>query len=86
MRSVLASRPDQPVVGYANQRRGICEIRYGTDGSVVCWGDDMYGRGTPLEGEFSSVSVGSQHTCGIRTGGSVVCWGSQARGLTATGN
>ena len=46
-----------------------------TDGSVACWGQDLFGEGTPPAGEFISVSAGGPHTCGVKTDGSVACWG-----------
>lgn len=30
--------------------------------------------------EFVSISTGTAHTCGVRTGSMVVCWGSDSRG------
>ena len=46
-------------------------------GSVLCWGDDTYGRATPPPGDdFVQVSAGGMHSCGLRADGSVVCWGS----------
>ena len=41
-------------------------------------------RGTPVarEGQFSAVSVGSQHSCGLRTDGTVECWGDDTVGQT----
>ncbi len=50
-----------------------CGVR--TDGSVACWGQDLFGEATPPSGEFSSVSAGGFHTCGVRTDGAVACWG-----------
>ena len=41
------------------------------------------GQATPPLGEFTSVSSGYDHTCGVRTDGTLVCWGQQARNLTA---
>ena len=46
-----------------------------TDGSVACWGQDLFGEGTPPAGEFISVSARGPHTCGVKTDGSVACWG-----------
>ncbi|MCY4584047.1 MAG: hypothetical protein OXE50_14820, partial [Chloroflexi bacterium] len=46
------------------------------DGSVACWGSDEYGQATPPEGEFTSVSAGRYHSCGVMIDGSAVCWGS----------
>ena len=53
-----------------------CGVR--TDGSVACWGQDLFGEATPPSGEFSSVSAGWFHTCGVRTDGAVACWGDIA--------
>ena len=50
-----------------------------TDGTVVCWGENIYGQATPPDGTFSLVSAGGLHTCAVTTGGTVACWGSQAR-------
>ena len=50
------------------------------DGSVECWGDDYHGQATPPAGEFSSVSAGYYHTCGVKTDGTVVCWGDDEEG------
>ena len=52
------------------------------DGSIECWGsnDDpsgnVVGQASPPGGEFSSVSAGTFHTCGVRTNGTVECWGA----------
>ena len=56
------------------------------DGAVECWGfnedpdGNVVGQATPPPGEFASVSAGTFHTCGVRTGGSVECWGSNEDG------
>ena len=49
-----------------------------SDGSVVCWGSDVFHAATPPEGSFASVSAGSGFTCGLKTDGSVACWGVYA--------
>ena len=36
----------------------------------------MVGQAMPLVGEFTSVSAGALHTCGVKRDGSVACWGS----------
>ncbi len=61
------------------------------DGSVACWGageanDDPtrlfcevpvnFGQSVPPSGTFRSVTVGTYHSCGIRTDGTVACWGA----------
>jgi len=60
-------------------------------GAVSCWGagkadDDSaatcsdegynFGQAAPPQGAFSSVSVGVNHSCGVRTDGTVACWGA----------
>ena len=51
-----------------------------TDGSVACWGQDLFGEGTPPAGEFITVSAGGPHTCGVKTDGSAACWGDDTLG------
>ena len=36
------------------------------------------GDGEPVQ--FTQISAGAEHTCGLRTDGSVICWGSDASG------
>jgi alpha-tubulin suppressor-like RCC1 family protein len=75
-----------------------CGIR--TTGRLYCWGSDLNGRlgsvvtdgsaWTPVEvdGEHTdwrSVSVGSDHTCGIR-GGHLYCWGFNDEGQVGVGD
>ena len=75
--------------------------------ALACWGDNHEGElgvtapdrtGTPLTlgGNWTGISAGAQHTCGIQ-GGAVVCWGdampptpitlpSEAAGIFAGGD
>ena len=55
-----------------------CGVR--TDGAVVCWGDNNYGKSDAPGGSFASVSAGSQHSCGVRSDGAAVCLGSNSDG------
>jgi len=74
-----------------------CGLR--TDGSLWCWGWNWYGQlgvgaadpdahplaeRVPGEADWSAVSVGSAHTCGIREPGTLSCWGSNRRGQLGT--
>ena len=45
------------------------------DGSVACWGSNVYGQSSPPADIFTQVSAGADHTCGLKDGGSVECWG-----------
>ena len=60
----------------------------GPAGRLYCWGDNAYGqlgdgsmtpRTTPVQvglaTNWSSVSAGRYHTCGIRAG-ALYCWGT----------
>ena len=38
-------------------------------------GDDDSDQSTPPPGEFTSVSAGDDHTCGVMRDGAVACWG-----------
>jgi Regulator of chromosome condensation (RCC1) repeat len=66
------------------------------NGTVACWGagkptDDPaalcagepynFGQSAPPAGNFSSLSVGTNHTCGVKTDGTIACWGA---GTTTT--
>ena len=45
------------------------------EGWIACWGRNNFGQATPLSGEFTSVSAGEFHTCGVMADGSIACWG-----------
>ena len=70
--------PSGTFVSVSSVLSHTCGVR--TDGSVACWGQDLFGEATPPSGEFSSVSAGGFHTCGVRTDGSVACWGQDLFG------
>ena len=53
--------------------RHTCGVK--TNGSVVCWGNNIAGQAKPPSGTFASISAGSMHTCGIKTDRSLICWG-----------
>lgn len=69
------------------------------DHALFCWGANELGqvgdgtRGrkfTPsspvaLDGEWRSVALGENHTCGVTTENELYCWGSNGRGELGTG-
>ena len=59
-----------------------CAVRE-SDSELECWGTNSFGRSVldygqanPPEGEFTSVSAGYLHACGLRTTGEITCWGA----------
>src|SRR6185369_11847891 len=52
-----------------------CGIR--SDGTVACWGANMFAESTPPPGTFSKLSVGGANVCGLRPDGSLDCWGAR---------
>ena len=63
---------------------GFVDVSYGSDhawalhadGWLACWCSNQYGKRTPPEGVYKSVSSSEHGSCGIREAdGSVVCWG-----------
>lgn len=59
----------RPATSCAVGSRGV------ENGTVYCWGADYYGQASPPSGNFSAVSAGYHHSCGIRDDGSIECWG-----------
>ena len=60
------------------------------DGSVVYWGGNGFGEGTPpasvngTSGTASAIAAGYFHSCAIQTGsGAVVCWGNDDYGQSS---
>ena len=57
------------------RRRGMAHVaECGSNGSVTCWSRSHYYQAS-LEGEFTSVSAGRGHTCGVMASGSVALLG-----------
>ena len=51
-----------------------CGLR--NDGTLACWGNNLFGQATPPSGTFTQVAAGEFHTCGLRIDGNLACWGS----------
>jgi Tol biopolymer transport system component/alpha-tubulin suppressor-like RCC1 family protein len=70
-----------------------------TSHAAYCWGSNAWGQlgdGTPSDGSatpvlvtgdlnFTLVSVGQTHTCGLTTGGTAYCWGGSFFGQVGDG-
>ena len=50
-----------------------CAVK--SDGTLACWGWDVYGQSTPPGGAFTQVSSGSNHSWGLKSDGTLACWG-----------
>ena len=93
---VAGSRTDWTAVSVGDH---ACARR--ASGRLFCWGSDsdgQLGNGDPVGDRpapvpvaggvttWTSVSVGSLHTCARRTGGRLFCWGDDTRGQLGSGN
>lgn len=85
-----------PVLSISVGSYGSCAIE--TSGRALCWGSNHFGqlgdgtgidtRGTPtlVAGGlvFSSLSMGTHHTCGVVADGRAYCWGRNDSGQLGT--
>jgi len=60
-----------------------CAVRSG-DSSLVCWGDNEFGKASPPAGKYRQVNAGIDHACALRADYRAVCWGSADLGGNAT--
>ena len=53
-------------------------------GQIRCWGPDFAGEidDAPTMGTFSSLDMGNQHACALKTDATPVCWGRSMYGET----
>jgi len=71
--------------GYSDVSVGsqyACAIRSG-DSTIVCWGDNEFGKSTAPAGKYRQVSVGIDHACAVRVDYIAVCWGDASSGGNA---
>ena len=74
--------PIPPFVSVSAGDGFTCGLR--ADGTVVCRGDNEYGKSSPPKDErFTSISSGYDHTCGLRQDGIAVCWGMDQSGRSS---
>ncbi len=55
-----------------------CGIR--ANGTLACWGSNVYGESNQSAGVFAAVTAGAAHSCGLRSDGTAVCWGYNCSG------
>ncbi|MCB9689515.1 MAG: hypothetical protein H6735_31045 [Alphaproteobacteria bacterium] len=57
-----------------------CAIRVNTN-ALDCWGSDAFNKATPTPGiQWSQISAGTDHTCGLDTAGLAHCFGRNTYG------
>ena len=71
-------RPSEGVRSHLVVWRDLIGI--GIDNTIVCWGNNYYGRADAPSGTFTHVSAGESHSCGIGTDNTVTCWGDSRYG------
>lgn len=85
--AVKAELPDTVFADISTTGWGACAIvRSGDEaGQVKCWGTDFADEidGAPETGTFSSLDMGVQHACALKTDGVAVCWGADGDADTA---
>ena len=58
----------------------IIRVGCGADDTIVCWGDNRFGEADPPDGDFTAVTTGARHSCGLRADRVIVCWGYNHHG------
>jgi hypothetical protein len=56
----------------------LCALR--DDRTIVCRGDEQFGRTTPPAGTFTTITVGERHGCAIDERREIICWGADEAG------
>jgi Regulator of chromosome condensation (RCC1) repeat/Putative Ig domain len=51
----------------------LCALRL--DDTVMCWGHNNVGQGTPPAGTFTQISGATGYTCGVQSDATLRCWG-----------
>jgi hypothetical protein len=77
LRCSAASFDDKPPGSVNSGSSGFtdaCVI--GIDGTLSCFGTNLYGEGSPPPGTYTAVDVGLTRSCAVRTDGTLVCFGS----------
>jgi len=57
-----------------------CIVDDSTNGQILCTGSDTEGQTTPPQGQFTQVTAGNDHACGLTSDGRIYCWGNDTDG------
>ncbi|WP_419847194.1 hypothetical protein [Candidatus Poriferisocius sp.] len=55
-----------------------CAIK--TDRTIVCWGDNTYGRTDAPDGQYTAIATNFLHSCAIKTDQTIECWSENVSG------
>lgn len=71
---------NDPVDQIARGAFHLCEL---ADGRVYCWGDNTYNQLSVINrSDYTEVTAGLNHSCGLTEVGEVFCWGDNSKGQT----
>lgn len=73
-----ATTGERGFVGVSVGQDFSCGLR--TEGAIVCWGQNAYGRAEPQPGSFRALSAGITHACALRNDDTIACWGDNDDG------
>ncbi len=73
--------PAGPFSALSSGNFDVCAIRQ-LNGTVVCWGRNAGQQSVVPPLEFTQVSAGFQHVCGLRPDNTITCWGRNNEGQT----
>ena len=71
--TLIAPQADPRYTAVAAGGEHTCGLH--SDGTITCWGNNLWGQADAPAGQFSAVSAGGRHSCGLRTNETVECWG-----------
>ena len=78
--AALATGANGDGCGILRPEEGSADDASVESGFVECWGDHVSGENGPPDEMFTSIAVGFEYACGVRTDGTVACWGSNPSG------
>ncbi len=71
----VSDTPSGTFLDISTDRHSNCAVR--SDHAIVCWGELS---GSPLQGEYESLTLGRRTLCGIHVDGTAECFGADDEG------